>query len=348
MRTRPPKWPLLFLRWFCREDCLDEIEGDLTEIFLRRHEHSPAKARRQFLWNVLKHFRPAFIRSIQFNPPYNCIGMIRNYFKTSSRSLVRNGSYAIINIAGLAIGIAVCMMIFIIIQFQTSFDNFHPKKDRIYRVLTEYHHADAATIMYGKGIPYPMPRGLRAAFPQIEQVAPICASHSDQLDVLDDNGLPVKKFKEETGVFYAGPSFFEIFDFPLLAGSYASLKDRNNVLITKEIAEKYFGDWRSAIGKTISLQSGGSIWSHSTDILKVSGILSTIPANTDFQLKLVVSFGTFFDGYFASSTDWDATAAEFGCYILLPPGMSADNFNQQLRAYSKIVESPGNKDSHII
>jgi ABC-type antimicrobial peptide transport system permease subunit len=274
--------------------------------------------------------------------------MIRNYFKTSSRSLVRNGSYAIINIAGLAIGIAVCMMIFIIIQFQTSFDNFHPKKDRIYRVLTEYHHADAATIMYGKGIPYPMPRGLRAAFPQIEQVAPICASHSDQLDVLDDNGLPVKKFKEETGVFYAGPSFFEIFDFPLLAGSYASLKDRNNVLITKEIAEKYFGDWRSAIGKTISLQSGGSIWSHSTDILKVSGILSTIPANTDFQLKLVVSFGTFFDGYFASSTDWDATAAEFGCYILLPPGMSADNFNQQLRAYSKIVESPGNKDSHII
>ena len=74
-------------------------------------------------------------------------------------------NYTIINIAGLAVGIAVCVMIFIIIQFQTSFDNFHSKKDRIYRVLTEYHHADAANIFYGKGVPYPMPEGLKATFP---------------------------------------------------------------------------------------------------------------------------------------------------------------------------------------
>src|SRR6185503_20003561 len=116
MRTRPPKWPLLFLRWFCREDCLDEIEGDLIEIFLRQHAHSPAKARRQFLWSVLKHFRPEFIKSLKLKPHYNSVTMIRNSFKTSSRNLVRNRSYAFINIAGLAIGIAVCMMIFIIIQ----------------------------------------------------------------------------------------------------------------------------------------------------------------------------------------------------------------------------------------
>ena len=73
--------------------------------------------------------------------------MFKNYFKTAFRSLIRNRNYTIINIAGLAVGIAVCMMIFIIIQFQTSFDNFHSKKDRIYRVLTESHHADAATII---------------------------------------------------------------------------------------------------------------------------------------------------------------------------------------------------------
>ncbi len=76
--------------------------------------------------------------------------MFKNYFKTAFRSLIRNRNYTIINIAGLAVGIAVCMMIFIIIQFQTSFDNFHANKDRIYRVLTEYHHADDANIAYGK------------------------------------------------------------------------------------------------------------------------------------------------------------------------------------------------------
>src|SRR3954447_22150262 len=167
--------------------------------------------------------------------------MLKNYFKTAFRNITRNRTYTFINIAGLAVGIAVCVMIFVIIQFQTSFDNFHAKKDRIYRVLTEYHHADAANIFYGQGVPFPMPQGLKTAFPQLEQVAPIYADNNDQILVLDNNGNVAKKFKEEKGVFFIEPSFFNIFDFPLLAGSYNSLKDPNNVLLTKEIAEKYFG-----------------------------------------------------------------------------------------------------------
>src|SRR5882762_2712189 len=110
MNARPPKRPLLFLRWFCREDYLEEIEGDLTEIFLRRHDHSPAKARRQFLWNVLKHFRPEFVKPLKSRQPINYTAMVRTNFKTSFRNLVRNRNYAFINIAGLAIGIAVCLM----------------------------------------------------------------------------------------------------------------------------------------------------------------------------------------------------------------------------------------------
>jgi len=120
-------------------------------------------------------------------------------------------------------------------------------------------------------------------------------------------------------------------------------------LLTKEIAEKYFGDWKTAIGKTIKLRAGGYIFEHGTDVLKVSGILATIPANTDFQIKLVVSFGTGFTGnYLQKSTDWAETVPDFGCYILLPPHTDADNFNQQLRTYSQRVESPADKDSHII
>jgi putative ABC transport system permease protein len=128
--------------------------------------------------------------------------MFKNYFKVAFRSLTRNRNYTIINITGLAVGIAVCMMIFIIIQFQTSFDNFHSNKDRIYRVLTEYHHEDAATVSYGKDVSFPMPTGLKTAFPQIEQVASIFASHDDQLLIHDDNGTTVKTFKEDKGVFF--------------------------------------------------------------------------------------------------------------------------------------------------
>jgi putative ABC transport system permease protein len=276
--------------------------------------------------------------------------MIKNYFKTAFRNLWRNKNFTFINIAGLAVGIAVCLVIFLIIQFELSFDDFHSKKDRIYRVLTEYHHEDAANIAYKKDVPFPMPAGLKTAFPQIEQVAPIFASHDDKLLIPDDNGTTTKQFKEDKGVFFTEPSFFKMFDYPLLAGSYESLKEPNNVLLTKEIAEKYFGDWKTAPGKTIKLEVGGYIFEHGTDILKVSGILATIPANTDFQLKLVVAYGTGSTGsIMATNTDWeDRTNSGFGCYILMPPNISVDNFNQQLSAYSRKVESPENKDSHII
>jgi putative ABC transport system permease protein len=281
--------------------------------------------------------------------------MLKSYFKTAFRSLIRNKSYTSTNIAGLAVGIAVCMMIFMIIRFHTSYDDFHAKKDRIYRVLTESRHADAATISYGKNVPFPMPEGLKMEFPQLEQVAPVYASHNDELQVLDANGAPVKNFKEQSGVFYTTPSFFKIFDFPLLAGSYESLKDPNNVLLTKEIAETYFADWKTAIGKTIKITAsysmGAGLFSSPPVTLKVSGILASIPANTDFQLKLVVAYGTDFTGdkqYGFAQPDWNQTSADFGCYVLLPPNISVDNFNQQLRAYSRKVLPEDNNNSQIV
>lgn len=276
--------------------------------------------------------------------------MFENYFKTAFRSLTRNVKFTLINIAGMAVGIAVCMMIFIIIQFQTSFDDFHSNKDRIFRVLTEYHHEDGASVSFGKDVPFPMPAGLKTAFPQIEEITPIFASHHDNLLIIDGSGATIKQFKEDKGVFFTEPSFFKMFDYPLLAGSYESLKEPNNVLLTKDVAEKYFGNWEAAMGKTLKLELGGYIFEHGSDMLKVSGILTTIPANTDFQLKLVVAYGTGATGsIMARNTDWeDRTNTGFGCYIMLPPNISADNFNQQLRAYSAKVKPPEVAESHII
>jgi len=267
--------------------------------------------------------------------------MLKNHFKTAIRNLIRNKNYAIINISGLAVGISVCLIIFIIIRFELSFDNFHSKKDRIYRVLTEYHHADAANIFYGRGVPLPMPAALKTSFKQVEKVATVFADYNDQLLVLNEKGEPVKKFKEEKGVFLTEPSFFEIFDFPWLAGNAATaLKDPNSAVLSKEIAEKYFGDWKSAIGKTIK-------W-NDHEVLKITGILATIPANTDFQLKVVISYGTGFTSWFSKSTNWDGTGTSYGCFILLPASVSPTAFNSQLREFVKKVKSPGNKDSHII
>jgi len=266
--------------------------------------------------------------------------MIKNYFKTAFRNLLRRKNYTIINIAGLAAGIAICLVIFIVIRYETSFDDYHKKKDRIYRVLTEYHHADSPDIFFGKGVPSPLPAALKTNFPQAEKVAPVYSEGNDQIQVLDDSGQPVKKFKEEHGVFFTEPSLFDIFDFKWLAGSAASLKNSNSVVLTKTIAEKYFGDWQFAIGKTIK-------WNN-REILKVNGILADVPENTDLQLKVVISFGTGYTADFAKSTNWDGTGSSYGCYVLLPANVSPSSFNTQLRAFAKKMKSPDNKDSHII
>src|ERR1700679_1352567 len=97
--------------------------------------------------------------------------MIRNYFKTAWRSLLRNKSYAAINVAGLAIGVAACLLIFLIVHFETSFHNFHSKRDRIYRVITAT--SDATGLHRESGTPLPAAEGLRLDFPQLKDVAAI-------------------------------------------------------------------------------------------------------------------------------------------------------------------------------
>jgi len=266
--------------------------------------------------------------------------MLRNYFKSAYRNLIRNKDYAIINIAGLAIGIAVCMMIFIIIQFHTGFDNFHPKKDRIYRVLTEYHHADSKDVFNGKGVPAGFSLTLQPAFDELEKVAPLLAGRDNQVLVLNNNNEPVKKIKEPTGIFYTTPDFFSIFNFPLLSGSYASLKNPNSVLLSVETARKYFDDWKQATGKKIKLNN--------TDVVTVTGILASIPDNSGFPIKMVVSYGTGSTKRLLTSTDFDGTSGNLGCYVLLRQHGDWFAFNNQLKKYSKMVKSAGNNDLQIL
>jgi len=138
MKPGPPQWPLGFLRWFCREDFVEEIEGDLTEIFYREYEDSPAKAKRQFAWNVIKHLRPGFIKTIRFNINLNTIAMIKNYFKTAWRNLVKNSTYSIINIGGLAVGMAVAMLIGLWVYDEISFNKSHQNYPTIAQVRRLY------------------------------------------------------------------------------------------------------------------------------------------------------------------------------------------------------------------
>src|SRR5579864_1356242 len=97
--------------------------------------------------------------------------MLKNYFKTAFRSLRRNKSYTFINVAGLSVGIAACLLLFLVIQYENSFDNFHQDRDRIFRVSMHFNTPDGIT--YTRGTCFPAGKQLALDYPQLEHVASI-------------------------------------------------------------------------------------------------------------------------------------------------------------------------------
>ena len=258
--------------------------------------------------------------------------MLKNYFKTAWRNLLRNKSYAIINVTGLATGIAACLLIFLVVQYETSFDDFHPNKDRIYRVVSVSSGPDGVTL--GSGTPMPMDEGLRLDFPELTNVGSIMLNDGSHFSV-----GPSKKFKEDLA-YYADPQFFQIFDFKWLAGDKkTALAEPNTVVLTRDEARRFFGDWHTAIGKTIRYENKRDF--------KVTGILENTPANTDFPLKVVMSWVTLLKkggDLSGNAIDWVNTSSDRNTYLILPAGISETKFNADLASFAKKhIPPPNNK-----
>ncbi len=253
--------------------------------------------------------------------------MLKNYFKTAWRSLLRNKSYAAINIAGLTIGIAACLLIFLIVHFETSFDNFHTKKDHIYRVITVSNDPDG--VHHEGGVPLPIAEGLRADFPELKTVAQIFRNDGSHYSVQNADGSK-KKFKEDDA-YYCEPEFYSIFNFDWLAGNKkTALAEPNSMVLSRDEADKFFGDWHNAMGKTVRFEN-------KTD-MKVTGIVENSPPNSDFPIRLLVSFTTIRQkgsDYFYNLKDWVSTFGDNSCYILLPNNVSVSHFNADLKAMAK-------------
>ena len=247
--------------------------------------------------------------------------MFRNYFKTAFRSLKRNKGYTFINVAGLAVGIAACLLLFLVIQYENSFDNFHPDRNRIYRVGTHFNTPDGTT--YSRAACFPAGKQLPLDYPQLEHVASIFSAQGNQLTILNENSHQSQaKFKED-GLFFAEPRFFDIFNFPFIAGNpKTALSVANTIVLTQEAAEKYFGDWRKAMGRLIRYQDD--------KICKVTGILKNPPVNSDFPIQAAISFKTLPED---SSHDWVSVHGGLNTYVKLAPGMSAEKFSGSLAGF---------------
>jgi ABC-type antimicrobial peptide transport system permease subunit len=253
--------------------------------------------------------------------------MFKNYFKTAVRNLRRNKVYAAINVLGMAVGIAACLLIFLVIQFETSFDNFHANRDQIYRVGTEFHNQDG--VSYSEGIAFPAGEGLRLDFPELRKVARIFEDGHNQVTLPPTTSGETRKFFED--IYFAEPDFFQLFNFPMLAGDARTvLSEPYSVIVTQAIAEKYFGDWKSAIGKTLKRNNNNK------EIYKINGILKNMPANTDFPLTIVASYESLKHGGMAKNLDdWVSTWSDSYVFVQLPSQLPLSSFNQRLKQFAK-------------
>ena len=264
--------------------------------------------------------------------------MFRNYFKTAFRSLRANKVYSFITVAGLGVGIAVCLVIFLFISYEQSFDTFHSKSARIYRVLIKGAPTPDKETRYGAGVPFPVPWAIKHDLPDWTTSAAFMLDDI-QLMPLDKAGNPEKKFKEKTGVLLVQPAFFSIFDFHLVAGDPETvLTDRMSVVMTQSTAERFFGDWRQAVGRTIKFQDH--------DVFKVTGVMADVPGNSDFnKVHLLFNYAIVNT---EKSTDWWSVDAEHEVYVLLPEHVSLATADRQLDALSKKYQTPDDKNTQVL
>ncbi|MDO1451051.1 ABC transporter permease [Rhodocytophaga aerolata] len=257
--------------------------------------------------------------------------MLKNYLLIGFRNLMRHKGYATLNIMGLAVGIAACLLIFTIVQFELSYDTYHTNYDRIYRVVVE-DNSPSGEIGHNPGSPYPVPIALRQDVPQMEKVAALNSIYGSQITVLgkDPNTTQTdKKFIEDIGIFFIEPQFFEIFDASWLQGNPTqALSQPNTVVLAKKEAEKYFGNWKEAVGQYLKLDN--------TITLTVSGVIEDVPSNSDFPLKVMVSYETFKNSpRYGYSTDWGSISSSHQVFALVGKNESVQNVKYALQKFSE-------------
>jgi putative ABC transport system permease protein len=203
--------------------------------------------------------------------------MIRNYIKTAWRNLWKNKVYSSINIAGLAIGMAACIIILIFVSYEKSFDNFHTKN--IYR-LNEVQKFEGMVAAQKVALSmFPMGPTLKEDFPEIKNFSRINATNNTPLN-LGEKKIYIKR------ICFVDSTFLGLFDFTLLTGDrHTALEKKNNIVLTKAVAEMFFGN-QDPIGKTLVN------YDRDTTTLVVSGVLDNIPQNSQIQFDALVPFST--------------------------------------------------------
>jgi len=323
MKTHPPKYALKFLRWFCREDYVEEIEGDLTEVFEKQYEQAPGKAQWKFTWSVIRYFRPEFIKSFKTHYNPNHTAMFRHNLLLTYRTFLRYKMSFFINLIGLSTGLACALLIYLWVHDELSVDKFHEKDARLYQIMEQGRTSEGIwTGNYTAGL---LAETLAEEMPEVEYAV---ASRLRR----ENKTLSVENTHIKATVLYANQDFFNTFSYGLIQGDKDQvLTDKSFVVISEELAMNLFNTTENVIGKVI-------IFEHDRQF-QVSGVFKGTPANSSMQFDFVLSFEVYKE-IDPNVLNWSYNLATV--YVVLREGTDIEEFNDKIANLEKSKRDDSN------
>jgi putative ABC transport system permease protein len=323
-KDQPAKFFILrLLEWFCPPSLYEGIEGDLVEQYKEDVKLEGERiAKRRLAMNVIKFFRPSLILRNRFVFQLINTIMWRNYLTIAFRNVLKNKVFSGINIFGLGIGLAACLLIFQFVSFELSFDKFNEKYDRIYRITND-RFQNGKLIQHGT-IMYPtIGATMTKDYPEIEQ-------YTRMMPAGEMNARVDEKNFRGDETFFVDERMFDIFSFPVLAGDVNALKDKYSVFLTAHVAKKYFEvpdqDFSTVIGKTF-------YWGLDTQPYTVKGVCADVPENSHLRFDVLVSYATLITPD-NEGVDDSWTWSDMFYYILLKPGVDYKQLEAKFPAFS--------------
>lgn len=321
---QPPKWPLAFLRFFTRKEYLEEIEGDMEEVFYDMLEkNSRRKAIRIYLFEVLKLFRPNLLRRLHGLNKFSNYLLLTHYFKIGWRSIKKEKVSSLINISGLTIGLTVCLVLFVFVNYESGFDHFHKLADRTYRVVQHTQYPEEE--LHWNTTAYPLATALREDFQGLELVTQTAGPFERMFSVEGENAET--RLFEHDFVLFADEFYPKVFDLEWVSGNReTALSDPQSVVLTERIAMLYFNDVTKAVGKTIMLNS--------KDALKVTGVVRNARGNSNLRYDMIVSYKFFklHNDYFANNWGGNYGGTAF---VVLPAEVAKTEFESSLVSWKE-------------
>ncbi|MFY0600189.1 MAG: ABC transporter permease [Cyclobacteriaceae bacterium] len=315
----PPRWVNSILSKVCKPELLEEIEGDLLEYYQYWVEkYGVKKANRLYAFHAIKFLRPFAIKKTKTK--LNKIDMFSSYVKVARRSLWKHKMFSFINISGLTVGLTCCILISLYIRDELSYDRFHEKSDKIYRLTREFKSPDGSTALHLAHLAPPFVPLLEVDFPEMETMT--------RFVILGETIRHKDKIYNEPDVGFADNNIFKVFSFDFVKGNpNNALSLPGSMVITEEAALKYF-DTTDVLGETLEFIG--------MPPFKITGVIKKMPENSHFNLEIIIDFSPvvqFYGGRESMMSAWGSN--NFSTYFVLAEGANIAQIENQLPEFLK-------------